>query len=58
MTTWTAAVQIWQLGPADTACGVSRLAQEIVACLVSGMISGVLWPPRAGRAFAGASTLA
>ena len=26
MATWTAAVQIWQLGPVDAACGVSRLA--------------------------------
>ena len=59
MLTYTAAVQIWQIGPVDSAGASSpRLAQELVACLVSGMASGVLWPPRAGGASADASTLA
>ena len=59
MLTWTAAVQIWQICPVDSAGASSpRLAQELVACLISEMIRGVLWPPRAGGASADASTLA
>jgi deazaflavin-dependent oxidoreductase (nitroreductase family) len=59
MLTGTVTVQIWQIRPVDSAGASSpRLAQELDACLVSGMISGVLWPPRAGRASADASTLA
>jgi hypothetical protein len=44
MLTWTAAVQIWQVCPIDSASASSpRLAQELLACLVSGMFSGVPW---------------
>ena len=49
MLTWTAAVQIWQICLIDSAGASSpRLAQELLACLVSGMFSGVPWPLRAG----------